>query len=179
MTLQVTMNVLACADGSGNDLNLYSPLWMFKQEEGESLLDTIKRRMESILQRSKGLRNELQYYGMCWALAHVPTYRLALDKSKTISDVYKENVHPECIQDKDLPSVDTAIQYEEQLIEIFDRHSPATSPTSRLLGKGFKKSSSVRYEVSLTIYCMHMTSNYICRPLYYMHMTSNYTYHSL
>lgn len=138
------MHCLACADASGNDLNLYSPLWMYTHQEGESLLEMLRRRMESILQRSKGFRSELQYYALCWTLAHIPVYRLALDPSQKISDVYKLCVDPESISDKLLPSVDTAIQYEIELLEIFDRHSPATTATSRLLGKGFKKSSSVR-----------------------------------
>ena len=139
------MHCLACADASGNDLNLYSPLWMYNQESNETLLDMIKRRMESVLQRSKGLRNELQYYALCWVLAHIPAFRMALDVSKNISDIYKKKKQPESIIDRHLTSVDTAIKYEKELIEIFDRHSPASSPTSRLLGKGFKKSSSVRY----------------------------------
>lgn len=100
-----------------------------------------------IMERSGTLRSELQYYGLCWALAHFPAYRFAKnrDSGGGIHTLYASKKDPETIADKDLPSVDTAIEFECQLLEIFDRCSPATSATSRLLGKGFRKSSSVRY----------------------------------
>ena len=142
--VQTCMSCLACADPVGNEIHLYSPLWMFEPLEDETLFQTIRRRIELIIERSETLRSELQYYGLCWALAHFPAYRFA-KTHEGIHTLYSANKDPETIPDKELPSVDTAIEFECQLLEIFDRCSPATSATSRLLGKGFRKSSSVRY----------------------------------
>ena len=137
------MSTLSCADVDGATLNLYSPLFRWEAEEGESYHKSLLRRIREILVRTKD-NPQTSYYGACWAAAHMRAFKIAEADGVGVDKIYAAGAAPEMASATDIPCIDTAYAYEKDLMEIFNPSDTSATVSSRLVGKGLKINASVR-----------------------------------